>query len=449
MTIKRNQKGQFKKGVSPNPKGRAGKSILETSVSNSQNMPEFIKPIDSTKEKYSVKDYHVWGENNDFPIALAELNRKSPTHSGILNWKTIFISAKGFETGFEKEGVDNSDFYLWLKKCNADNESFKSVMRKVISDKNDSGNAFLELVRKKGERKKTLTVYHHDYTTCRVSKDGKRIIIYGDWLNYTLAKKEEIKTIPLYPVFGDSDENGYEHSIIHFKDYSPQFKYYGICDWIAGLDAAGIAYKTNKWNISRLDNSFSNSGALVIEGNFTPAQAKKLKDDFNKEFTGEDSQGKVMFVVKSLGGGQTTFTPTTNNSEGEWLELHKQSKEDLLNVHNWFASLSGNIVNTGFDTNRIRSEYQLALNTVIKEAQESYLDILKPILKEEAGFETENFRFWNEIPLTIQDLLDPKEVLTIDEQREIFGYNEMPNNEGKMLLVKKEVEVKNQEEKTK
>ncbi len=401
-------------GIVSSPAGKSGKgAILATSFTTAQNMPEM--PFEQKpKEFLGVEDWQPFGSDNLFPQAIAELTRKSPSHRGILNWKTIYVSAKGFSTA--EKGDDKLAAYL--KSCNAKRETLKKVARKLIFDKFSSGNAYMELVKdKKGS---FLNLYHKDHTTCRVSKDGLSIKIHGDWAN--VIKKEDIKTIPLYPVFAEVD--GQLRSIYHFKDYEPNFQYYGVPGWISAMDAAGIAYKTNKWNISRLDNSFAASGTLVVEGNITPKEAKQLKADFTKQMTGEGKQGKIMFIVKALGGGKTEFVPiTTTNVEGDWLQLHKQADADLIIAHSWFRSLSG-MAEAGQlgNTQQIRNEYQIALSTVIGEEQESFIDIFKHIITTELKLDTSDLVFKNELPISLRDLLDPKAILNKNEQRAIFGY---------------------------
>lgn len=386
-------KGQFKKGDTRinrkgAPKKQNGEILEYDIVATAQNMPTMPTSVTQEDIKKTQGKFIEWGNDNLFPSAVAQLNRKSPIHRGILNWKTIYISGKGFTAEKDKNFVE------WLKKCNANGESLKKVIRKVVFDKCSSGNAFIELVKLKEGK---FYLYHKDYTTCRVSKDEKSIFIYNDWANYTESKKDDLVQIPVYPEF-KKDEKGVERSIIHIKDYEPEFQYYGIAGWVSAMDAAGIAYKTNKWNISRLDNSFSSSGVLVVEGNITPKAAKEMKKEFKTEYTGEEKQGKVMFMVKALGGGETKFTPFTSNNEGDWKELHKQSAEDLIIAHSWFLSLSGATYNSGFDVGRIRNDFQVAINTVISEEQESYLDVLKPIFNKEGGFDVDDFDFINEIP---------------------------------------------------
>lgn len=405
---------KFEKGKSGNPKGRPAEvptgKIMDVSFSaTAQNMPETPLPP-TTENQLTTQEWIDWGTDNLFPNAVAELNRKSPIHSGILNWKRIYLSGDGFNTGKDKKLSD------WIASCNAFEENFKAVMSRIIKDKQDCGNAFMEIVKLNGQ----FFVYHTDYTTCRLGKDKKTVKIYGDWKN---VKKDQIKSVGLYPNFTPREEGG-EHSIVHFKDYSPGFFDYGVASWIAGMDAAGIAYKTNKWNISRLDNSFSSSGVLVVEGNISPAESKQMKTDFKKEFTGEEKQGKVMFIVKAVGGGETKFTPFTSTNEGEWLQLHTQSKEDLVSVHNWFITLTGSSNNSSWTKDQVKIEYAAAMATVISEEQNNLLQIIQRILKKEASIEAKELTFIQK-PLNLQSDLDPKAVLTKNEQREVFGYERL------------------------
>ena len=58
--------------------------------------------------------------------------------------------------------------------------------------------------------------------------------------------------------------------MIHYKDYEPTFEHYGVPPYIAGFNVSAIAYKTDKWNISRLDNSFQLSGVTTVRWTAKP-----------------------------------------------------------------------------------------------------------------------------------------------------------------------------------
>lgn len=376
--------------------------------SASQNMPILEREI---KENSTLLN-NAWipmGSDNAFPQAVAELVRKTTSLRSIINWKKIYCSGIGFNE------TKSKSLEALIKQANP-KETLRAIAEKFFYDRFSFGNNYIEVVIVKGG----INLYHKDYTTCRLSKDKKRVLIHGDWLNIDAYKPETIKSIPLFPNFEEID--GFKRAIFHLKDYEPEFTDYGLAQWIGALDAAGIAYKTNKWNLSRLDNSFNSSGVLIVEGNVTPKQAKELKKQFKDEMTGEQNQGKIMFVVKQLGGANTSFTPITTTNEGDWIELRKESKSDLIEANNWFRSLCSYNDNTGFETNRIRNEYQVAMNTVIAKEQETFIEAIKYICSKitSVKIETEELSFVNKSPIAMFDF-DIDSVLQFGEARAMLG----------------------------
>ena len=411
---------RFEKGQSGNLEGRPrikrGGEILELGIFNLA-VPEV--PTQTLSSPYFSINNKAWidyGSDNLFPQAISALNRQSPVHRGILNNKVIYTQGGGFS--FNENNVKLKAF---VEKANSKNESLIKVIAKNITDKYHSGNSYIEVVKGKGY----VNIYHKDYTTARIGKDRTDIKLYqGDWSKIVLEK--DLATIPIYPKF-KKDGNA-ERSIIHIKSYEAGFVDYGVADWIAAMDAAGICYKTNKWNLSRLDNSFVGSGILLVEGNFNGAKERKeLKTKILKEFTGEGKQGKLMVAVRQLGEGgksaQSIFTPFNDVKDADWLSLHKQSIQDLIISHNWFRSLSG-LAESGQlgNTQQIRNEYQIALNTVISIEQKIFLEEIKKILQNEAQIDASSLAFINKPPISIADLIDVKNVLTEDEQRALLGY---------------------------
>ncbi len=356
------------------------------------------------------KDWIPFGSDNLFPNALALMGRRSPVHRGILNFKAIYNNGKGFVTSDARTEA-------YIENVNSKGESLHQVTKKLIRDYDFSGNAYLEIVT--DSTRSFVNLFHKDTTKCRVSKDKSSILIHPNWGRVNRSK-QLIKTLPLYPEFEQID--GQLRSIVHFKDYEPEFSSYGIPNWIAALDAAGIGYKTNKWNISRLDNAFQSSGVLVVDGDMSEDDADKLREDFKHEFTGEGNQGKVMLIVKQLGGEGTTFTPFNNQKEGDWLSLHTQSASDLVTAHNWFRSLSGIADNTGFDTDRIRNEYQIAKGTVIAEEQAFFLDTIKKVMVRELALNVEDLNYVNEPPIDLSDKIDIENTISKNERRLMLGY---------------------------
>lgn len=377
----RNNKGQFTKGNKAASKKHNRYSFMNVAVPNI--------PIEQKETDPNNEDYQPFGTNNDFPQAISKLNRKSPVHRALLNSKTFYITGNKFTT--EDAGLE-----AFLSNVNADDETLREVHRKLVFDKLSSGNAYMQIAY--DASKSWVNVYHIDFTKCRVSKDGKSIMIHPNWDDYK-QYENLTNTIPLYPEF--KAEGSIRYSMVHIKDYEPEFQYYGVPSSIAGLDAAGIAYKTNKWNVSRLDNDFKTSGVLIVDSDFSDEDAKNFEEDFKDKFTGEDNQGQVLMINTNGGaeGNGTSFTPVTNASEGDWINLHDQSTNDLVIAHSWFRSLAGLATEGALgNTQAIKNEYSIAMSTVVNDEQRNWLDIYQWIFSE-FGLNAEDLSIDNKAPL--------------------------------------------------
>jgi hypothetical protein len=376
---------------------------------------------------YNSRDYIRFGDDNLFPQGLAILNRRSATHRSILNNKVIYTLGRGFIT----EG--NEQLETFIKSVNNRRESLRKVLKKVINDWYSFGNAYLEVV--KMPNNGGVMFFHKDAALGRIHKQRKHVIFHPDWSQYE-GKRHFAKALPLYPNFERIE--GFERSVFHFKQYEPEFIDYGIPDWIAALDAAAIGYKTNRWNLSRLENSFQVSGVLEIVGDMSAEDAKKVKEDLADEFSGEENVGKILAITKQFGeqGSGTRFTPLIQTSDGEWINLHEQSNSDLIVAHNWFRSLSGINDSTGFDTKRIRNEYQVAKNTIIGENQDAILSEIIFLINEHSGINADTLKFRNESPVNLIDLIDVNSIITVDEAREnSLGFSRLEDEEKGAKLI--------------
>lgn len=362
---------------------------------------------EQSKVEHNSHDYIPFGTDNLFPQGLAILNRRSSTHRSILHNKATYSLGRGFIT----EG--NKELEKYLKRVNTNRESLRKVLKKVFQDWYSFGNAYIEVVLVDG---RPPQFFHHDATKVRIHKDRKNVIIHPDWAQYE-GKKDYAKVLPLYPEF--KKVGGYKRAIFHYKQYEPEFCDYGLPTWVAALDPAAISYKTNRWNLSRLENSFQVSGILEMYANMSPEKMKETQE-MVKNFSGEENVGKILSIVKthSESGENTNWIPLTQQSEGEWQKLHDQANSDLIVAHNWFRSLSGIADSTGFDTKRIRNEYQVAKNTVIGENQDTILSEIIDIIEDNSNLKVDGLAFRNESPVSLIDLVDVNSIITVNEARE-------------------------------
>ena len=149
------------------------------------------------------------------------------------------------------------------------------------------------------------------------------------------------------------------------------FTHYGVPPYIAGFGVSAIAYKTDRWNISRLDNSFQLSGVMMLDSTVdSEAEAERVVRTAEERFAG--NPGQVMFVLKEGSeNDHSRFIPIASQNDGDWKALHDQAVSDIVVAHSWFRSLSGLDYASGFSAERILHEYEVALNTVILGEQAS------------------------------------------------------------------------------
>lgn len=364
-------------------------------------------------------EWWKWGSDNLFPMALSRLARSSSTHRRIINDKADYISGKGFSMA--DEAVRTRAF---VEEANSEGESLRQVLNHLAFDKALFGNAFVEVVTDTAHS--FLALFHQDASRCRLAKDGQRVLLHHDWSRPTTA---DLKSLPLYPHFAEG-EDGNLHSIIHYKDYEPTFAHYGVPPYIAGLNVSTIAYKTDRWNISRLDNSFQLSGVMLLDGGVeSEEEAENLVRSAQQKFAGRP--GQVMFMVKDCDEGDSSkFVPIASSNEGDWRELHDQATTDIVIAHSWFRSLSGLDYSGGFSSERILHEWEVALNTVILGEQEELLEPIRNLVASILGEDGSGLQIVNRPPSRSKPLY-----MRVWEARKADGLEYDPTDPEQQLYV--------------
>lgn len=367
----------------------------------------------------SAGEWWKWGSDNLFPLALSRLARSSSTHRRIINDKADYISGKGFSVA--DEAVRTRAF---VEEANSEGESLRQVLNHLAFDKALFGNAFVEVVTDTAHS--FLALFHQDASRCRLAKDGQRVLLHHDWSRPTTA---DLKSLPLYPHFAEG-EDGNLHSIIHYKDYEPTFAHYGVPPYIAGLNVSTIAYKTDRWNISRLDNSFQLSGVMLLDGGVeSEEEAENLVRSAQQKFAGRP--GQVMFMVKDCDEGDSSkFVPIASSNEGDWRELHDQATTDIVIAHSWFRSLSGLDYSGGFSSERILHEWEVALNTVIIGEQEELLEPIRNLVAAILGEDGSGLQIVNRPPSRSKPLY-----MRVWEARKADGLEYDPTDPDQQLYV--------------
>ena len=386
-------------------------------VCTTQNRADSLYALSA--QRVESKEFWRWGIDNNLPEALALLSRRSTAHRRIINDKADYISGKGI----------NYDATIPLlgevvERVNGDGESLRQVLNKLAFDKSLFGNAFLEIIT--DESHSFLSLYHQDATRCRVAKDSQHIILHHDWSHF---RTSEAKTLPIYPLY-EKQSDGTLRSIVHYKDYEPMFSHYGVPQYIAGMNVSAIAYKTDRWNIARLDNSFQLSGVMMIDNAVdSESEASELARMAEQRFAGKP--GQVMFIIRDESSDDNSrFIPIESQNDGDWKALHDQATSDIVVAHSWFRSLSGLDYSTGFSAERILHEYEVALNTVIIGEQSELLEPICTVISEILALDCSSLEIINRPPTRSKPIY-----MKVWEARKADGLDYDENDERQQLYL--------------
>lgn len=378
------------------------------------NVDTEVKDLDRIRE-----DFIPFGKDNLFPQYLAELKRQSSTHRSVLAQKTTFTTGGGFITS-------NESLANFIEDVNANGESLKDCFKKLADDYYTYGNAFLEGVVYEGG----VNFYHKDASTARVSKNKKFVYFNPDWANYR-KNKEKTQRIPIYPQVANS------RFIIHYKDYESTFNFYGLPDYVAALEHIAIDYEIGKFNHTSFKNGFSPSAIVTVNGDFGEAEAEKFVETAKDTLTGSGNNSKILFLVKNGEDSRGTDVQIISNKEdGDFLDLQKLTDQNIITAHRWQPALSG-IVSSGKMNNtgsEIRIAYDLAMSTVIRDTTNILLEPIKRVINNEMGIDTNDLTVAYEPPISFLADIDPKQVLTINEQRAMLN-KDLPTIDGGDLLI--------------
>ena len=409
------------------PKRKSQVKNLQTQKSNTFEfgvfnlaIPEHIEePQDLAKVRTK---FIPFGNNNLFPQYLAELKRKSSTHRSVLAQKAVFTSGAKFVT-------NNETVKEYIKDVNADGESLREVFKKLADDYYTFGNSYLEGVLYEGG----LNLYHIDATTVRMSKNKKEVYIHPDWAKYN-TMKDKTQIIPLYPKVKGN------RFVLQFKDYEPTFQFYGLPDYVAALEHIAVDYEIGKWNHTKFKNGFQPSAIVEISGDMGEEEAKKLVREAQKKFVGDGNNGKIMFIVKNGDTSQANVQIIKDDQEGSWIDLQRITDQNIVTAHRWQPSLSG-LVSSGKMNNtgsEIRIAYDLAMTTVIKDTSDLLLNGIRTILYKEMGILPQELIIHYEPPISFATQIDPKAILTINEQRKMLDEDLPMLEEGNMFITDRE-----------
>jgi len=339
------------------------------------------------------------GENNLYPNEMAAMLRQSKYQRGILKSKRSHFVGTDFFS-------EDAKTQKWLDEPNEE-YSLHEAFNRLMMDYGNDGNGYLKIVTNR--EKSFFKIYHLDGTKCRLNKDHE-IVFNHDWINRT---KEDDEIIPPFPEF--KKDGKYFISAIHIKDYEPEFAWYGVAGWIGGFLNVKIDIQTDEWNQHHVEHGYKTDNVIVFPDGVSDAEIKEVKKS-HKEFK-EGKPGGFFYLV---GDGVKVSPQNSKVLDVDWEKLNRLNIDKMVMANSWFKSLLSISQNTGFDTERVKYDYQLA-KVEIAAVQNKFRKIFNEIFNffgYDSNLQIENIQVLPE-PTPIEKLVLMKDFLTDEQKTEI------------------------------
>jgi len=425
----------------------------DTNILEEDLYREFQRSKNDTDSSLLVNDTWVrfFDPSSSFLKGMMALVQNSTTTRNVISKKTSLTLGDGFvpvaservpflqtlrrlfklETENEKA---IEELNTLIGNVNLNNETLEEVIEKVAFDWWAFGNAIVELKEATRDGEKVVFIYHIPLDQVGIHKANSNNIIesIGVTSNWEIDGTDPscITEIPLYPKF-----NSKGSSAIHIKNYAPGFFYWGLPTNIAARFWAEIEYRIPKYNISKFKNSFKPSAIIQAYGSFSPEEADELVDSFKSLWTDTGNNDQLVVQVLNKKEAAADITVLEDKSEGNYIELQRLASQAIVTANEWTTSLAGIATSGKLGSNQqIRDELEFVINTTIKQGRRKIVQgIINPFVKENAkvneSLKGVMLRILNMNPISLASIIDPNNVLTKNELRDIIGYDALDEKE--------------------
>lgn len=427
---------------------------LDTDILQEDLYKEFNLDKNGTDSSLLVDDKWVrfFNARSSTLKEMMALVGNSPTLRNIINQKSSLTLGDGFVPVSSKKVPILQTLRKLLKlsisddpaielindlvgSINLNNETLEEVIAKVTFDWWAFGNGMVQLKKTKRNDKDIVLMYHIPLEHAAVHKANANNIIESigissDWD----AGTPEVKEIPIYPEF---DEDG--NSAIHIKNYAPGFFYWGLPENISARFWAEIEYRIPKYNITKFKNGFVPSAFIQLFGSLTPTEADKIIQSFEDAYTDTGNNSKLLIQVLRDEKYKANVNILEDTSDGNYLDLQKLASQAIITANGWTTSLAGIATGGKLGSNQqIRDEIEFVTNMEIKQARRKIMQsIVNPFIKENAKVDPAldgiMLHIANMNPISLASMLKPSDILSKNEQREVFGYEPVEEEEKEII----------------
>lgn len=278
--------------------------------------------------------YKKWincGPDNLWPNYLVSLANHGGIHNRIIDNKARQIAGDGLTVEDSEDKEQLARINEFLKKIGFN----KKTLKRVTKDQQTFGYFFLGITWNK-TRTQIANIYHVDSSTLRVglpNKDTKCIDHYfysEDWTQYTQPDFKPEK-IMAYDSCNRIDAN----QIVMVTNYSPTNRYYGLPDYIGGLDAIESYAALGEHVLANVTNGLAPSLNISFNnGQPTPEEMETVYNQINALYRGPKNAGKFILSFNNSKENATTIEPIqVNNMSEVYTAIKEKCQSDIVICH--------------------------------------------------------------------------------------------------------------------
>jgi hypothetical protein len=405
-----------------------------------------------------------FGEDNNFFQFLIDRYNGSTTNNAVINNIVKLIYGRGLDaTDSSKKPNEYAQMMMLFRK---------DVVKKGVADLKMLGQYAYQLIYNKS-KDSIIRVEHIPVQLLRAEKCNKKGEIeayyYSD--NWEDTNKFPPKRIPAFG-FGDKTLE-----ILYVGNYTVGQKYYSNVDYIGAIPYAKLEEEIADYLINDVQNGFSPT-SVVNFNNGIPDEEKRELISRQVSATLTGSKGKK--VVVSFNNDETKKTTVDsiplNDAPKHYEYLSEESKSKILLGHGVVSGLQFGIPSaSGFSSNadELKNAITLFDNMVIRYFQDTFIDGIEKVLsfngislnlyfrtlqplefvdlnpiadKETAEEETgvklseqtdfDPAEYGEDIDLSEWELIDSREVESLEDEARLDAELEAMNNPKKSLMAK-------------
>lgn len=313
----------------------------------------------------NTKGWVSYGNNNNLPQRIIDLNNESAVNKSIIENKVTYICGSG---------IDDS------KYCGQPNtiEDWDSLIEKLAKDYVTFGGfCFQVIVNKDGAN---TSLFHTDFSKVRVGETDdygvpRSFFISNDW------RKTSGQYAPVeIKAYGVEDLHFGEPYLYYYKDYEPGLEYYPIPHYYSALNYIEADGLLGRFYRNSINNGFAPSVIITIPSNPADEAKAQFNKDMQASFAGTNGANSIVVLYGENQDIKPEVTPFVASDNADlYNNVNDVIFQKIISAHRLssptLAGLSGS-GNLSGNASEIINSFILYNYTVIHKLRRKLLDIL-------------------------------------------------------------------------